>query len=149
MPSSSPLKEPSTKCITKRPLMTSEFRDFTGITQARLTLITYRSVVRRNIAILAEILERPRKVCPSVLHEKPTSPSSTRQALRGNGGISRARAESNIAECANERFFPPFFLCPLPLVQERKNLFQNIRQRREFGWWRYVSPSQGLHQSKI
>ena len=87
--------------------MTSEFRDFIGITQARLTLITYRSVVRRNIAIQAATLERPRKVCPSVLHEKPTSPSSTRQALRGNGGISRARAESNIAECANERFLPP------------------------------------------
>ena len=82
-----------------------------------MTLITYRSVVRRNIAIQAAIIERPRKVCPSVLHEKPTSPSSTRQVLRGNGGIYRARAESNIAECANERFLSaptPFFLCPLP-----------------------------------
>ena len=92
-----------------------KYRDFTGITQARLTLITYRSVVRRNIAIQAAILERPMKVCP-VLHEKPiaTSPSSTRQALRANGGISRVRGESNIAECANERFLPLFFLCPLP-----------------------------------
>ena len=97
--------------------MTSEFRDFTGITQARLTLITYRSVVRRNIAIQAAILEKPRKVCPSVLHEKPTSPSSTRQALRGNGRTSRARAESNIAECANERAsgsFPLFSLSTTP-----------------------------------
>ena len=102
------------KRITKRPLMTSEFRVFAWITQARLTLLTYRSVIRRNIAIQAAALERPREVCPSVLHEKPTSPSSTLQALRGNDGISRARAESNIAECANERFRPPFFLCPLP-----------------------------------
>ena len=89
--------------------MTSEFRDFTGITQARLTLITSRSILRRNITIQAAILDRPRKVCPSVLHEKPTSPSSTHQVLWGNGGISRARAESSIAECANERFLPPFF----------------------------------------
>ena len=50
---------------------------------------------------------KTKKVCPSVLHEKPTSPSSTRQALRGNSGISRARAESDITEWANERFLPP------------------------------------------
>ena len=87
----------------------SELGDFTRITQARLTLLTCRSVVRRNVAIQAAILERPRKVCPSVLHEKPPSPSSTHQALRGNGEISRARAESNITECANEWFLPPFF----------------------------------------
>ena len=96
--------------------MTSEFSDFTGITQARFTLITYRSVVRRNIAIQAAMLERARKVYPSVLQEKPTLPSSTRQALRGNSGISRARAESNIAECANERFLPPFIFVHYPLV---------------------------------
>ena len=93
----------------------SEFREFARITQARLILLIYRSVIQRNIAIQAAVLERPREVCPSVLHEKPTSPSSrsTRQALRGNDGISRARAESNIAECAIERV-PPFYLCPLP-----------------------------------
>ena len=111
---------------------TSEFRDFTGIMQARLTLITYRSVVRRNIAIQAAILERPRKVCPSVLHEKPTSLSSTRQVVRGNGGISRARAESNIAECANERFLPPFFLCPLP-PSYTKRAWYIVREMHKVG----------------
>ena len=38
---------------------------------------------------------------------------ATRQVLRGNGGISRARAESNIAECANEWFLPPPFFFSL------------------------------------
>ena len=90
-------------------MMTREFREFARIMQARLTLLTSRSVVRRNIA--TAVLERPREVCPSLLHEKPTSPYSTGQALRGNGGISRARAESNIADRANinERFCPPIF----------------------------------------
>ena len=55
------------------------------------------------------VLDTPRKDCPYVFQKKPTLPSSSRQALRGNDGISRARAESHIAECANARFRPPFF----------------------------------------
>ena len=60
------------------------------------------------------VLDTPRKDCPYVFQKKPTLPSSSRQALRGNDGISRARAESHIAECANARFRPPFFFCTLP-----------------------------------
>ena len=62
------------------------------------------------------VLDTPRKDCPYVFQKKPTLPSSSRQALRGNDGISRARAESHIAECANARFRPPLFFCTLPLV---------------------------------
>ena len=60
------------------------------------------------------VLDTPRKDCPYVFQKTPTLPSSSRQALRGNDGISRARAESHIAECANARFRPPFFFCTLP-----------------------------------
>ena len=128
------VKEALGKVHQERPLMKSEFRDFTGTTQARLTLITYRSVgctkKHHNTSSETTSVERPRKVCPSALHEKPTSSSSTRQALRGNGGISRALPESNITECAcaNERFLPPFFLYPLPptlsLLAAKSNRFR-------------------------
>ena len=88
-----------------------------GACTNRLTLLTYRSVVWTNIAMQAVVLERAREVWPSFWHEKSTSLSSTRQALRGNGGIACTRAESNFAACLNERFRPPFFFHrPLPLV---------------------------------
>ena len=107
--------------------MTSEFREFARITQARLTLLTYRSVIWRNIAIQAVVLERRREVCPSVLHEKPTSPSSTHQALRGNDGISHAHGElSQTSQNARMSGFvppPPFFsLSTTPLVHTAKQL---------------------------
>ena len=88
--------------------MTSEFRELARIPQARLILLIYRSVIQRNIAIQAAVLERPREVCRSVLHEKPTSRLLPR--VRRCGVTTESLVpESNIAECANKLFRPPFF----------------------------------------
>ena len=95
-------------------------RKFAWVTLAKLTPLTCRSIARWNFVIQAMVLDTPRKDCPYVFQKKPTLPSSSRQALRGNDGISRARAESHIAECANARFRPPFFFCTLPPSTRRR-----------------------------